>query len=71
MLIAFFDTDKLVHHEYFSRGYMVNKEFYITVLQYLHDAVRRHRPEKWRSSNWICTMTMSLLTGLSPQMNSW
>ena len=28
-------------------------EFYKTVLQRLRDAVRRHRPEKWRSSNWI------------------
>jgi len=28
-------------------------EFYKTVLQRLRDAVRRHRPEKWRSGNWI------------------
>ena len=32
---------------------MVNKEFYITVLQHLCDAVHRHCPEKWRSGNWI------------------
>jgi len=31
----------------------VNKEFHKTVLQRLRDAVQRHRPEKWRSSNWI------------------
>jgi histone-lysine N-methyltransferase SETMAR len=53
MLIAFFDIDGLVHHEYFARGLTVNKEFYKTVLQHLHNAVRRHRPEKWRPSNWI------------------
>jgi len=53
MLIAFFDIDGLVHHEYVPRGQMVNKEFYKTVLQRLHDAVCRHRPEKWYSDNWI------------------
>jgi len=52
-LIAFFDIDGLVHHEYVHRGRTVNKEFYKTVLQRLCEAVRRHRPEKWRSGNWI------------------
>ena len=53
MLIAFFDIDGLVHHEFVPTGQTVNKEFYKTVLQRLYDAVRRHRPEKWRSGNWI------------------
>jgi len=53
MLIAFFDIDRLAHHEFVPTGQMVNKEFYITVLQRLCDAVRRHRPEKWHSGNWI------------------
>jgi len=53
MLMAFFDIDGLVHHEYVPRGQTVNKEFYKTVLQRPHDAVRRHRPEKWHSGNWI------------------
>jgi hypothetical protein len=51
MLIAFFDIDGLVHHEYTPRGQTVNNEFYKTVLQGLHDAVRRHCPEKWHSGN--------------------
>jgi len=53
VLIAFFDIDRLVHYEYVPRGRTVNKEFYKTVLQRLRDALRRHRPEKWRSGNWI------------------
>ena len=53
VLIPFFDIDGLVHHEYVSRGQTVNKEFYKTFLQSLCDAVRRHRPEKWQSGNWI------------------
>ena len=71
MLIAFFDIDGLVHHEYVPRGQTVHKEFYKTVLQRLRDAVRRHRPEKWRSAIGSSTMTMPQLTGLSPQMNFW
>jgi len=53
MLIAFFHIDGLVLHEFIPTGQMVNKEFYKTVLQRLRNAVRRHRPEKWRSGNWI------------------
>ena len=53
MLIAFFNIDGLVHHEFVPKGQTVNKEFYKTVLQRLCDAVRRHRPDKWRSGNWI------------------
>jgi len=53
MLIVFFDIDRLVYHEFVPTGQTVNKEFYKTVLQRLHDAAHRHRPEKWRSSNWI------------------
>ena len=53
MLIVFFDIDGLVHREFVPTGQMVNKEFYKTVLQRLRDAVRRHRPEKWRFGNWI------------------
>jgi len=53
MLIAFFDIDGLVHHEYVPRGQTVNEELYKTVLQRLRNTVRRHRPEKWRPSNWI------------------
>ena len=53
MLIAFFDIDGLIHHEYIPRGQTVNKALYKTVLQCLRNAGHRHRPEKWRSSNWI------------------
>jgi len=53
ILITFFEIDGFVHHEYVPRGQTVNKEFYKTVLQRLRDAVHRHRPDKWRSGNWI------------------
>ena len=53
MLIVFFDIDRLVHYEFVRTGQTVNKEFYKTLLQRLRDAVRSHRPEKWRSGKWI------------------
>jgi hypothetical protein len=53
VLIAFFDIDGLVRHEFVPTGQTVNKELYKTVLQRLRDSVRRHCPEKWRSGNWI------------------
>jgi len=53
MLIAFFDIDGLVHHVFVPTGQTVNKEFYKTALQRFREAVRRHRPEKWRSGIWI------------------
>jgi hypothetical protein len=45
---VFFDTEELVHYEYVPQGQTVNKEFYKTVLQYICDAVHRHRPENWQ-----------------------
>jgi len=46
-------VDCVLRHWRAGSGQTVNKEFYKTVLQRLRDAVRRHRPEKWRSGNWI------------------
>jgi len=31
----------------------VNKEMYIDILRRLRDAVRRKRPEKWRTDSWF------------------
>jgi hypothetical protein len=31
----------------------VNKEMYIDILRRLRDAVRRKRPEKWRTNSWF------------------
>jgi hypothetical protein len=53
MLISFFVINGLVNHECVPTGQTANKEFYKTVLHRLRDAVCRHRPEKWRSGNWI------------------
>jgi len=48
MLIAFFDIDGVVHHEFVPPGQTVNSHFYVQVLQMLRDAVRRKRRDKWQ-----------------------
>jgi len=48
MLIAFFDIDGVVHHEFIPPGQTVNGHFYVQVLQRLHDAVRRKQRDKWQ-----------------------
>jgi hypothetical protein len=31
----------------------VNKEMYVDLLRCLRDAVKRNRPEKWRTNSWF------------------
>jgi len=47
MLIAFFDIDGVVHHEFVPPGKTVNGHFYVKVSQRLRDAVRRKRRDRW------------------------
>ena len=53
MLLACFDSEDIVHHEYAPDGQTINKEFYVEVLRRLRESVRRKRPEKWRDGDWI------------------
>jgi histone-lysine N-methyltransferase SETMAR len=48
LLIAFFDIDSLVHHEFVPPGQRVTGHFYVQVLQRLRDAVRRKQCDKWQ-----------------------
>jgi hypothetical protein len=52
-LIAFFDVEGLVHHEFLPQCQTMNQTVYITVMQCLRDAVRRKRPHKWSSGTWL------------------
>ena len=53
MLLACFDSEGIVHHEYTSNGQTINKEFYVEVLRRSHGSVRRKRLEKWRDGDWL------------------
>jgi hypothetical protein len=47
MLLAVFDFEGVVHHEYAPDGQTITKEFYVEVLRSLRESVRPKRPEKW------------------------
>ena len=53
MLLAFFDSEGIVHHEYAPDGQTINKEFYVEVLRCLCKSVCRKQPEKRRDGDWI------------------
>jgi len=53
MLLVFFDSEGIVHHEYARDRQTINKEFYLEVLRRLRESVRQKRPEKWRDGDWI------------------
>jgi histone-lysine N-methyltransferase SETMAR len=53
MLIAFFDAEGLVHHEFLPQRETMNQTVYIAVLQRLRDPIRRKRPHKWSSGTWL------------------
>lgn len=53
MLTVFFDYQGVVHSEFLPEGQTVNKEYYLSVLRRLREAIRRKRPELWKDNSWI------------------
>ena len=53
MLLVFFDSEGIVHHEYAPDGQTINKEFYLEVLQCFHESFHQKWPEKWWDGDWI------------------
>jgi len=53
ILLAFFDSEGIVHNEYAPDGQTINTGFYAAVLRRLRESVRRKRPEKSRDGDWI------------------
>jgi len=53
MLLAFFDSECNVQHEYAPDGQTISKEFHLEVLLRLRESVRRKRPQKWRDGDRI------------------
>ncbi|UYV61216.1 hypothetical protein LAZ67_1003885 [Cordylochernes scorpioides] len=45
LLTVFFDCRGVVHHEFFSQGRTVNKEYYLQIMCNLREAIRQKRPD--------------------------
>lgn len=53
MLTVFFDWKGVVYYEFLPRGETINRFRYLQTLRNLREAVRRKRPELWRSGEWV------------------
>jgi hypothetical protein len=47
------DCQGIFHYEFIPEGKIVNKEITIDILHRLRNAVRRKRPEIWRTDSWF------------------
>ena len=53
MLTVFFDYRGVVHYEFLPTGQTVNKEYYLSVMRRLREAIRLKRPDLWSMGNWF------------------
>ena len=42
-----------MHYEFVPTGQTVNKEYYLSVMRHLREAIRKRRPELWANNSWI------------------
>ena len=52
MLICFFDSRGILHHEYAPEDQAINKEYYQQVLRRLREALQRKQPDMWAAKNF-------------------
>jgi len=57
-LLAFFDSEGIVHHEYAPDGQRIKREFYVEVLRRLRESVRRKDRKNGGMATGSCTTTM-------------
>lgn len=53
MVTVFFDYRGVVHYEFLPTGQTVNKEYYLSVMRRLREAVRLKRSDLWRDNSWF------------------
>lgn len=53
MLTVFFDYRGVVHYEFLPPGQTVHKEYYLSVMRRLREAIRKKRPELWKDNSWF------------------
>jgi hypothetical protein len=49
----FFNSEGVVHHEFFPQGKTVTKEHYLEVMKRPYEVVRKRRPNAWKSNRWM------------------
>jgi len=52
-LTIFFNYHGVVHYEFLAPDQTVNKEYYLSVMQRLREAIRKKRPELWANNSWF------------------
>ncbi len=52
MLIAFFDIDGWIHHEFVPQGVRVTSEYYAQCLGCLREKIRKKRPKMWADDSY-------------------
>ncbi len=62
MLILFFDSKGVIHHEYVPEDQKVNATFYVTVLDHLCECIARVRPEMWRDRKFFYSTILGVHT---------
>ena len=53
MLVCFYDSKGIIHHEFVPEGQTVNGSFYLSVLERLWKRICRVRPEYWAPGSWF------------------
>ena len=53
MLTVFFDYRGVVHYEFLPPGQTVNKEYYLSIMRRLREAIRLKRPDLWKDNSWF------------------
>jgi len=52
-LIAYFDWQGVVYHEFTPNGQTIIKEYYLDILRRLRETIHKKRPILWRSNSWV------------------
>ncbi|CAH2100922.1 unnamed protein product [Euphydryas editha] len=53
MLTVFFDHRGVVLSEFLPTSQTVNKEYYLSVIRRLREAIRKNGPELWADNSWF------------------
>ncbi|UYV82425.1 hypothetical protein LAZ67_21002056 [Cordylochernes scorpioides] len=53
LLVTFFDHQSIGHHEFLPQGQTINQNVYLAILRRLLESIRKKRPEKLISGEWM------------------